>query len=63
VEKAERGVQVREARLVEVEAALATGGKGTDLVALAAEHTRLRTEVDAAVAAWEQAVAEQEALG
>ena len=32
-------------------------------VALAAEHTRLRTNVEAAVADWERALAEQEALG
>ena len=62
VEKAERGVQTREARLAEVEAALASDSRDADLVALAAEHTRLRAEVDAAIADWERAVAEQEAL-
>jgi ATP-binding cassette subfamily F protein 3 len=63
VEKTERLVQSEEAALAEVEISLATGGKGVDMVALAAEHTRLRQSVEAAVAAWEQAVAEQEALG
>ncbi len=61
--KAELGVQDREARLAEVEGALASGGEGADLIALAAEHTRLRGEVDAAIAEWERAVTEQEALG
>jgi ATP-binding cassette subfamily F protein 3 len=60
VEKAERTVQGREAALAETEAALASG-RG-DMVALAAEHTRLRTDLDAAIAAWEQSVAEQESL-
>lgn len=64
VEKAERVVQAGEARLAEVEASLASGGRVvTDLIALAAEHTRLREEVDIAIAAWEHAVAEQEAVG
>ncbi len=63
VEKAERRVQTGEARLAVVETALASGGKDADLVALAAEHTRLRAEVDTAIAEWERAVAEQEALG
>ena len=63
VEKAEARVQAQEARLAEVEAALAAGNPTADLVALAAEHTRVRAEVDAAVADWERTVAEQEALG
>ena len=46
-----------------VEVSLAAGGKGVDMVALAAEHTRLRHSVDGAIAAWEKAIAEQEALG
>jgi ATP-binding cassette subfamily F protein 3 len=62
VEKAEAGVQTREARLAEIEAALASGGRGADLVALAAEHTKLRADVDAAIAEWERAMAEHEAL-
>ena len=33
------------------------------MVALAAEHTRLQDELMAALAAWEEAVAEQESLG
>jgi len=63
VTRAERAVHQNESRLAEVEAALATGGKDVDLIALAAEHTRLQGEIEAAVAAWERAVAEQEALG
>jgi ATPase subunit of ABC transporter with duplicated ATPase domains len=64
VERAERAVQTREIRLAEVEAALSSGhGNGADLVALAAEHTRLRTEVDAAITDWERAVADVETLG
>lgn len=62
VEKAELVVQKGEARLAEVETALASGKRDVDLVALAAEHTRLRQEVEGSVVAWEQAVAEQEAL-
>jgi ATP-binding cassette subfamily F protein 3 len=62
VEKAERLVQAKEAELAEVETALAAGDPNTDLVALAAEHTRLRAEVDKAVTAWERAAAESEAL-
>lgn len=61
VEKTERDVQTREARLVEIEAALA-GGSAADLVVLAAEHTRVRADVEAAIADWERAVAAQEAL-
>lgn len=63
-EKAERNVQTLETKLAEVEASLsgAGGGKVNDLIALAAEHTRLREEVDAAIAVWEKAVAESEAL-
>ena len=63
VEKTERQVQTEEAALADVETSLAAGGKGVDMVALAADHTRRRQSVDAAIAAWEQAVAEQDALG
>ncbi|MBC8138915.1 MAG: hypothetical protein H8F28_23815, partial [Fibrella sp.] len=63
VEKAERAVQIRETKLAEVESILASGSRNHDIVTLAADHARLRDEVDAAVAAWEKAVAEQEALG
>ncbi|MBC7808418.1 MAG: ABC-F family ATP-binding cassette domain-containing protein [Akkermansiaceae bacterium] len=63
VEKAERAVQIRETKLAEVESILASGSRNHDIVTLAAEHARLRDDVDAAVAAWEKAVAEQEALG
>ncbi|MBC8104080.1 MAG: hypothetical protein H7Z41_16020, partial [Cytophagales bacterium] len=62
VTKAERAVQTQESALADVETALASGGNGTDHVALAAEHTRLRGAVEAAVAAWERAVSEQEVL-
>jgi ATP-binding cassette subfamily F protein 3 len=60
VEKTEKTVQTTEARLAEVESQLA-GGKG-DLVALAAEHTRLRAEVDKAITLWERASADEESL-
>ena len=62
VEKAERNVQTQEGRLAEVEAALASGSPDADLIALAAEHTRLRQSADAALADWERASAEQESL-
>ena len=61
VEKAEGAVQALEARLAEAEAALATG-KG-DMVALAAQHTAVQTDLDAALKTWEDAVAEEESLG
>ena len=56
-------MQALEARLAEVETALSFGGKNTDMVGLAAQHTRLRGDVDEAILAWETAAAEQEALG
>jgi hypothetical protein len=63
VEKAERLVQTREASLAEIETVLASGGQaGADFIALAAEHTRLRADVEAAIVGWEHAIAEQEAL-
>ncbi|MDX1933121.1 MAG: ABC-F family ATP-binding cassette domain-containing protein [Capsulimonadales bacterium] len=61
-DRAERAVHEAEKRLADVEAALASGGKGTDLVALAAEHTRLRNELQASLTAWENAAAEAELL-
>jgi ATP-binding cassette, subfamily F, member 3 len=62
LEKAEHLVQAREAELADVEAALAAGDPTADLVALAAEYTRLRAAVDAAVGDWERAAAESESL-
>ena len=62
VEKAERTVQTHESRLAEVETILASGNTNADLVALAADHTRLRAALDAALTDWEQATAEQESL-
>ena len=63
MQKAEAEVQAREAALADVEAALAAGGKGADLVTLAASHTHLRAELDAALARWEASVSAQEVLG
>lgn len=61
--KAEREVQTRETRLAQVEVSLASGsGNGVGLVALAAEHTRLREAVDTAIADWEKAVTAEEIL-
>ena len=57
-------VNATEARITEVEARLARPSDTVaDMVTLAAEHTRLQDDLLAALAAWEQAVAEQEALG
>ena len=61
IEKTEPAVHAAEAGLAEIEATLALG-RGNQ-VALAADHTRLRSAVEAAVAAWEQSIAEQDALG
>ena len=61
--KAERAVQSTEAKLADAEALLASGGKTVDMVTLAADHTRLQSEVEARIVDWEKAVAEQEALG
>ena len=61
VEKAEGAVQALEAKLAEVEAALASG-QG-DMIALAAQHTAVQTDLDAALKTWEDAVAEEESLG
>ena len=60
----ERAVNALETRIVEVETRLAApSGSVADMVALAAEHTRLQDDLTAALAAWERAVAESEALG
>ncbi len=60
----ESAVNATEARIAEVEARLARPSETVaDMVALAAEHTRLQDDLLAALSAWEQAVAEQEALG
>ncbi len=63
VEKAERAVQGAESKLAVVEASLSSGDPKADIVALAAEHTRLRAGVDAAITVWERAVSEHESLG
>jgi ATP-binding cassette subfamily F protein 3 len=64
VAKAEAVVQRLEDRLAEAEAGLAqTGGTVQNLVSLAAEHTRIQDDLATALAQWELAVAEQEALG
>jgi hypothetical protein len=60
----ESAVNVLETRIAEVEARLAApSGAVADMVALAAEHTRLQDDLAAALSKWEQAVADSEALG
>ena len=60
----ESAVNATETRIGEVEARLARPSDTVaDMVTLAAEHTRLQDDLLAALAAWEQAVAEAEALG
>ena len=61
LEKAEAQVNTLENRLTELEAALSRGSG--DLVALAAQHTHLKEEVDAAISAWEAAVSERDTFG
>lgn len=57
-------VNATESRITEVEARLARPSESVaEMVDLAAEHTRLQDDLLTALAAWEQAVAEQEALG
>jgi ATP-binding cassette subfamily F protein 3 len=64
VEKAEASVATIEARIAEVEAALAKpSGSAQDMIALAAEHTRLQEDLMSALSTWEQAVSTQEELG
>ena len=64
VERTEAHVAHVEARIVEVEAALASPSDSTQtMINLAAEHTRLQDEIMEALSAWEKAVADQEALG
>lgn len=59
----EAAINALETRVAEVEARLACPSETvSDMVTLAAEHTRLQDDLAAALAAWEQAVAEQEAL-
>jgi len=60
----EASVNALETRIAGAEARLAKpSGSVSEMVALAAEHTRLQDDLMAALAAWEQAVAEQETLG
>ncbi len=60
----EASVNALETRIASTEERLAKpSGSVADMVALAAEHTRLQDNLLAALAAWEQAVSEQEALG
>ncbi len=57
-------VQTAETRIAQVESLLARPSDSVaDMVALAAEHTRLQDNLLNALAAWEEAIAEQEALG
>ena len=60
----ESAVHALEKRIAEVETRLAVpSGSVGDMVALAAEHTRLQDDLAAALAAWEHAVADSESLG
>ena len=60
---AESAVNALETRIAEAEARLAQpSGAVADMIALAAEHTRLQDDLATALAKWETAVAEQEAL-
>jgi len=60
----ESAVNALEARIADAEARLARPSESVaDMVALAADHTRLQDDLLSALSAWEAAVAEQEALG
>jgi len=60
----ESAVSATESRIGEVEARLARPSETVaDMVALAAEHTRLQDDLLTALSTWEAAVAESEALG
>ena len=60
----ESGVNALETQIADAEARLARPSETVaDMVALAAEHTRLQDDLLAALSAWEAAVAEQEELG
>ena len=64
VERTEAAVAIVEKRIAEVEAALARPtDSAQDMVALAAEHTRLQDDLMSALSAWETAVSMQEELG
>ena len=62
VAKAERAVQTAENKLAEIEALLASGKSGLDMVAVAADYARAQYTVTVAVAAWETASADWEAI-
>ncbi|MBC8140310.1 MAG: ABC-F family ATP-binding cassette domain-containing protein [Armatimonadetes bacterium] len=62
VAKAERRVQDAEGKLSEVEALLASGKTGLDMVTLASDYARAQDAVNVAVAAWETASAEWESF-
>ncbi len=60
----ESAVNALETKIADTELRLARPSESVaDMVALAADHTRLQDDLLAALAAWEAAVAEQEALG
>lgn len=60
----EASVNALENRIASAEERLAKpSGSVGEMVALAAEHTRLQDDLMAALAAWEQAVSDQETLG
>ena len=62
LDKAEENVQKKEAALTQIETKLTAGDPTSDLIFLAAEHTRLGAEVEAALAAWEKATADCDSL-
>ena len=60
----ESAVNALETKIADTEIRLARPSESVaDMVALAADHTRLQDDLLAALAAWEAAIAEQEALG
>jgi len=64
VVRAEGHVAAVETRIAEVESLLASpSNNAQEMVTLAAEHTRLQDEIMDALAAWEKATADQDALG
>ncbi len=62
-QRAEANVQELEARIADVEGRLAQpSGSAEEMVALAAEHTRLQDDLAAALSEWERAISQQEEL-
>jgi multidrug resistance efflux pump len=62
--KADANVHSMETRLAKIETKLARPADGvSDMVALAAEHTRLQDDLTDALSQWERAASEVDALG